>query len=75
MLSDIVFLFSERNSPPPQVLADDDSERYVAQENLLETRSVFIPHRDVGKYFDLYDGERFVPNAALRTIYTYLGNG
>ena len=60
------------NQPYYRVLADDDSERYVAQENLLETRGVFINHRDVGKYFSLYDGERFVPNSALKSIYTYL---
>jgi F-box protein 21 len=62
------------NQPYYKVLADDDSERYVAQESLLETRSEFITHRDVGKYFSLYDGERFVPNAALKTIYTYLND-
>jgi len=67
-------LDNQGNQPYYKVLADDDSERYVAQENLLETRSVFINHRDVGKYFSMYDGERFVPNAALKTIYTHLSN-
>lgn len=66
----------QANQPYYKVLADDESERYVAQENLLETtRGIFIPHRHVGKYFELFDGERFVPNAALRTVYTYLDNG
>ena len=57
-----------------RVLAEDGSERYVAQEHLLETRSVFISHRDVGKYFSLYDGERFVPNSALTVTYSHLKN-
>ena len=57
------------------VLADDESERYVAQENLIPTRSVFLNHRDVGKYFRMYDGERFVANEALLDVYPYLRNG
>lgn len=57
-----------------RVLAGDGSDRYVAQENLFETRSEFISHRDVGKYFIMYDGERFVPNSALKSIYSHLKN-
>ncbi|KAL5260647.1 hypothetical protein ACHWQZ_G010711 [Mnemiopsis leidyi] len=68
----IASLEFQGNQPYYRVLADDDSERYVAQENLLGTRSVFINHGDVGKYFSLYDGERFVPNSALKSVYTYL---
>ena len=62
------------NQPFYRVLVDNDSydTRYVPQEDLILTRSVFINHKDVGKYFSLYNGLKFVPNSALRSIYSYL---
>ena len=63
------------NQPFYRVLANNDSyadTRYVPQEDLILTRSVFINHKDVGKYFRLFNGLKFVPNSALRSIYSYL---
>ena len=71
---DISTLEFKGNQPFYRVLVghDTDSTQYVAQEDLMLTRSVFVIHEDVGKYFSQYNGFKFVPNSALRSIYSYL---
>ncbi|WAR03525.1 FBX21-like protein [Mya arenaria] len=46
------------------VLVEDGSNRYAAQENLDYHESpCLISHPDVGKYFERFDGRKYIPNA------------
>nr|KAG5702310.1 hypothetical protein BaRGS_002977 [Batillaria attramentaria] len=45
------------------VLVEDGSNRYAAQENLLYTKEVrVITHPEVGRYFDSFTGRWYIPN-------------
>jgi len=52
-----------------KVLVEDGSERNAAQESLEPAHPITIDHEDIGKYFTKFDGERYIPNAALKYYY------
>lgn len=59
-----VFELRNKNSQPfYNVLVEDGTQRYAAQENLEICDSPrFINHPDVGKYFEAFQNTHFVPN-------------
>lgn len=70
------------------VLVDDGSSHYVAQENLeLASNPVWIHHHAIGRYFYKFSGAHYIPNEEADTEYpedekvcndllvTYIQNG
>lgn len=60
------------NQPFYNVLVEDGTNRYAAQENLFhcpETELCHILHWEVGKYFQTFTGSCYIPNHALREKY------
>ncbi|PVD31554.1 hypothetical protein C0Q70_06968 [Pomacea canaliculata] len=52
------------------VLAEDGSNRYAAQENLVYAKDVkAITHPEVGKYFEKFTGKFYVPNKMKQEEY------
>ncbi|RWS30087.1 F-box only protein 21-like protein [Leptotrombidium deliense] len=61
---------NKEKQPFYNVLVDDGSTRYAAQENLeIETHPRLISHSEVGKYFSSFDGRHYVPNEEKRNEY------
>ncbi|XP_048583066.1 F-box only protein 21 isoform X2 [Nematostella vectensis] len=59
-----------RSQPFYNVLGDDGTSRYAAEENLvIETGQEFNRHPDLGKYFKAWKGHRYIPNYVLQNIY------
>ncbi|XP_043213781.1 F-box only protein 21-like [Amphibalanus amphitrite] len=59
-----------RHQPFFNVLAEDRTTRYAADENLeLAPAPLPIGHRELGRYFVRYDGRRYVPLAAVSERY------
>nr|XP_050023267.1 F-box only protein 21-like [Dermacentor andersoni] len=57
-------LSHEDRQPFYNVLVEDGSNRYAAQENLeMSTSPDVITHPDVGKYFERFCGTYYLPNA------------
>jgi F-box protein 21 len=52
------------------VLVEDHTTRYVAQENILIPKDPHpILHFSAGKYFAAYKGDHYQPNRVLRRAY------
>jgi F-box protein 21 len=57
------------------VLVSDGSERYAAEENLEpilktdENAVSHITHPQIGRFFEGFDGKRYLPNHHLAVIY------
>uniref|UniRef100_A0A131YXL5 F-box protein 21 n=1 Tax=Rhipicephalus appendiculatus TaxID=34631 RepID=A0A131YXL5_RHIAP len=57
-------LSHEDRQPFYNVLVEDGSNRYAAQENLeISSSPEVITHPDVGKYFERFCGTHYLPNA------------
>lgn len=51
------------NQPFYNVLVEDGSTRYAAQENLsINEHPSPIPHSEIGKYFESFHGTHYIPN-------------
>ncbi|KAH6946166.1 hypothetical protein HPB50_011980 [Hyalomma asiaticum] len=60
----VLNLSHDDQQPFYNVLVEDGSHRYAAQENLeMSTRPEVITHPDVGKYFERFCGTHYLPNA------------
>ncbi|KAM7287009.1 KICSTOR complex protein ITFG2 isoform X3 [Ixodes scapularis] len=63
-------LSHEDRQPFYNVLVEDGSNRYAAQENLRPSMGPkAIPHPDVGKYFERFCGTHYQPNAEKEDEY------
>ena len=64
------FLFNRDMQPFYNVLVDDGSSRYAAQENLeVISKPTEISHSEVGRYFQKFDGRWYEPNDEKRAEY------
>ena len=56
--------------PYYNVIVEDGSNRYAAEENLTPNEnSSAIPHVMIGKYFKEFTGQYYVPNEELKAHY------
>lgn len=66
----VMSLKKQIHQPFYHVLVEDGSNRYAAEENLMPVNSpVLIPHREVGRYFNVFDGLHYIPNPELEVLY------